>query len=188
MLQKHFSQFDNPCSINFGNQYWWCRRKHITSLTAIVISDHICLQSIFIFWKKECLFFDDLFRIKQGSGEVTCILIIENRCPTDLAVLSCSPAWGEIFSTVNGVSLHTVFHYHPSIVLMWLKYCWKGRKIANHPSIGNRCNKMVYEENFLHQQSLISHQDLWPTGMKRKSSYKVKQTGYTSPLDLTIIF
>ena len=36
---------------------------------------------------------------------------------------------------VNGV-LHTVFHYHPPIVLIWLKYCWKGRKIGIiHPSI-----------------------------------------------------
>ena len=43
---------------------------------------------------------------------------------------------GEIFSTVNGVPLHTAFHYHPNIVLIWLKYCWKGRKIAaSHPSI-----------------------------------------------------
>ena len=29
------------------------------------------------------------------------------RCPTDLAVPSSSPARGEIFSTVNGVPLHT---------------------------------------------------------------------------------
>ena len=28
---------------------------------------------------------------------------------------------GEIFSTVNGVPLHTAFHYHPNIVLIWLK-------------------------------------------------------------------
>ena len=42
---------------------------------------------------------------------------------------------GEIYSTVNGVPLHTAFHYHPNIVLIWLKYCWKGRKIASHPSI-----------------------------------------------------
>ena len=57
------------------------------------------------------------------------------RWPTDLAVPSSIPARGEIFSTVNGVPLHTAFHYHPSIVLIWLKYCWKGRKITNHPSI-----------------------------------------------------
>ena len=38
--------------------------------------------------------------------------------PTDLGVPSLSPARGEIFSTVNEVSLHTAFHYHLSIVLI----------------------------------------------------------------------
>ena len=59
------------------------------------------------------------------------------RWPTDLAdrvrssleVKSSQP-------TVNGVPLHTAFHYHLNIVLIWLKYCWKGRKIASHSSIG----------------------------------------------------
>ena len=36
---------------------------------------------------------------------------------------------------VNGVPLHTAFNYHLPIVLIWLKYCWKGGKIASHPSI-----------------------------------------------------
>ena len=40
------------------------------------------------------------------------------RWPTDLAVPSSIPARGEIFSTLNGVPLHTAFHYHPSIVLI----------------------------------------------------------------------
>ena len=31
--------------------------------------------------------------------------------PVDLAVSSSSPARGGIFTTVNGVLLHTVFHY-----------------------------------------------------------------------------
>ena len=57
------------------------------------------------------------------------------RWPTDLAVPGSILARGEIFPTVNGVSLHTAFHYHPPIVLIWLKHCWKGRKIASHPSI-----------------------------------------------------
>ena len=38
--------------------------------------------------------------------------------PTDLEVPSTSPTRGEIFSTVNGIPLHTAFHYHPSIVLI----------------------------------------------------------------------
>ena len=57
------------------------------------------------------------------------------RWPTDLAGVSLSPARGEIFSTVDLVLLHTAFHYQPLIVLIWLKYWWKGRKIARHPSI-----------------------------------------------------
>ena len=40
------------------------------------------------------------------------------RWPTDLAVPSSSPARGEIFSTVNGIPLHTAFHYHSPIVLI----------------------------------------------------------------------
>ena len=51
--------------------------------------------------------------------------------PTDLAVPGWSPAPGEIFSSAVGVSLHTAFHYHPPIVLIWLKYCWKGHKISS---------------------------------------------------------
>ena len=54
---------------------------------------------------------------------------------TDLAVPSSSPARGDIFSTVNGVPLHTAFNYQSLIVLIWLKYCWKGRKITTHASI-----------------------------------------------------
>ena len=40
------------------------------------------------------------------------------RWPADLAVPSSIPARGEIFSTVNGVQLHTAFHYHLPIVLI----------------------------------------------------------------------
>ena len=58
-----------------------------------------------------------------------------NGWPTDLAVASLGPARGEICSTVNGVPLHTAFQYHPPIVLIWLKYCWKERKFANYPPI-----------------------------------------------------
>ena len=35
------------------------------------------------------------------------------RWPSDLALPGSSPTRGEI-STVNGVSLHTAFHYHPA--------------------------------------------------------------------------
>ena len=72
--------------------------------------------------------FDKLFSGAPVAQWVMC-------WPTDLAIPSSSPARGEIFSTVNEVSVHIAFHYHPRIVLIWLKYCWKGRKIASHPSI-----------------------------------------------------
>ena len=40
------------------------------------------------------------------------------RWPTDLAVPSSSHARGEIYLTQNEVPLHTVFRYHPFIVLV----------------------------------------------------------------------
>ena len=48
-------------------------------------------------------------------------------------MLGAPVAEGEIFSTVKRVLLNTAFHYHPPIVLIWLKYCWKGRKITTRP-------------------------------------------------------
>ena len=60
------------------------------------------------------------------------------RWPTDLAVPSWSLARGEIFSTVNGVTLHTAFQNYPPIVLIWLKYCWKDVKSrVIHPFMGS---------------------------------------------------
>ena len=56
------------------------------------------------------------------------------RWPADLDVSGLSLEAG-IFSIVNGVPLHTAFHYHPPNVLIWMKYCLNGRKIASHPSI-----------------------------------------------------
>ena len=40
------------------------------------------------------------------------------RWPADLAVPSSSPARGEIFSTVNEVTLHTTFHSQSLIILI----------------------------------------------------------------------
>ena len=40
------------------------------------------------------------------------------RWSADLAVPNSIPARGRIFSTVNGVPLHTAFHYQPLIVLI----------------------------------------------------------------------
>ena len=43
----------------------------------------------------------------------------------------------EIFSIVNEAPLHIAFNYYPPNVLIWLKYCWKGRTciIKNYQSI-----------------------------------------------------
>ena len=45
------------------------------------------------------------------------------RWPTDLAVPGSSPVRGEIFSAVNGVPLHTAFHYsdRPDMTVKLLK-------------------------------------------------------------------
>ena len=40
------------------------------------------------------------------------------RWSTDLAVPKSTTTRGEIFLTVNGVPLHTAFHYQPLIVLI----------------------------------------------------------------------
>ena len=40
-----------------------------------------------------------------------------------------------IGNKLMGILVHTAFLYHLPIVLIWLKYCWKGYKIASHPSI-----------------------------------------------------
>ena len=43
----------------------------------------------------------------------------------------------EIFPTVNGLYwTDRTFPYHPSIILIRLKRCRKGRRIASHSSIG----------------------------------------------------
>ena len=45
------------------------------------------------------------------------------------------PLEAKFFPNLNGASLHTSFHVHPSLVSKWLKYCWKGRKTLTHPSV-----------------------------------------------------
>ena len=49
-------------------------------------------------------------RLRQGAPVAQWL----KRWPTDLAV----PTRDEIFSTVNGVPLHTAFHFQPLIVLI----------------------------------------------------------------------
>ena len=85
------------------------------------------------------------------------------RWPTDLAVPSWIPARGKIFSTVNGVPLHTSFHYHLPVVLIWLKYCWKGRSTYSmgfgcpHPGMGERWNQKKLASQISLQWRGMSH-------------------------------
>ena len=71
----------------------------------------------------------DLMQIEIKSNTVVNLLSV-----VKISVLGSSSSQGEIFSTVNRFSLHTAFCYNLPIVLIWLKYYWKGRKIASHPS------------------------------------------------------
>ena len=43
--------------------------------------------------------------------------------------------------------MHIAFHYHLTIVLILLKYCCKGRKIASHPPISADTFE-GFEDNF----------------------------------------
>ena len=70
------------------------------------------------------------------------------------------PLLAEIVSAVNGISLHTTFHYHLPIVLIWLKYCWTGRKIASQPSINSL-------QKFTKTRDNISYKQVYSYGGKR---------------------
>ena len=52
------------------------------------------------------------------------------RWPTDLAVRVRS-----LLEAKSSRPLHTALHYYPPIVLIWMEYSGKGRKIASHLSI-----------------------------------------------------
>ena len=41
------------------------------------------------------------------------------------------PLEERFFPNIDGTSLHRAIHVRPSIVPIWLKYSWKGRKIPN---------------------------------------------------------
>ena len=52
------------------------------------------------------------------------------------------------FWNLNDASLHRALHVHPSIVLIWLKYCWKGWKAPNHQ---NQNCILVVRTTIIHQ-------------------------------------
>ena len=47
----------------------------------------------------------------------------------DQEVSGSNPAGGRSQLWLYGASLHRAFHYHPSVISIWLKWCWKGCKI-----------------------------------------------------------
>ena len=67
---------------------------------------------IYTSWHRVCPCFSNGIPV-QGATVAQWV----NRWNTDLTVLASSLARDEIFSTVNGVPLHTAFHYHPPIIL-----------------------------------------------------------------------
>ena len=54
------------------------------------------------------------------AQEIDILGLFEPKYAEFLDIFILQPARGEIFSTVNGVPLHTAFHYHPPIVLILL--------------------------------------------------------------------
>ena len=64
------------------------------------------------------------------------------------------------FSIVNGAPLHTAFHYQHPIVLIWLKYCWKRRKIASNPSTHTCVFSMHYLDSslWIHMRNCTARQ------------------------------
>ena len=96
-----------------------------------LVSSIIHLPSAWDFWSASET--DDRFCLSQllhlkstVSPFLLKFLLVRNpgsskwvkRQPTDLAVGSSSPTQGKIFSTLNGVPLHTAFHYQPVIIMI----------------------------------------------------------------------
>ena len=117
------------------------------------LSDHLsilkkalrCDYREYITWTAINICFSSLLVLKSDSNSIWALLIFTLYEEPGSSVgkaqtywssgPSSIPARGEIFSTVNGVPLHTAVYYQPFIVLIWLNYCLKRRKIACHPPI-----------------------------------------------------
>ena len=64
-----------------------------------------------------------------GAAVAQCV-----KCwPADLAVPEFEPLWRWNLLIRKWGCIAQTFHYHLPIILVWLKYCWNGCKIANHP-------------------------------------------------------
>ena len=60
---------------------------------------------------------------------------------SDHGVSGSNPADGEILSEAKR---HRAFHVYPSIVLIWLKYGWKGLKTSIHRPDFLLCLKVAW--------------------------------------------
>ena len=54
------------------------------------------------------------------------------------------PLEARFLPNLSGASLHRAFHVHPSIVSIWLKFCWKGRKTSNQ-SFSTRSTRPLFD-------------------------------------------
>ena len=74
-------------------------------------------------------------------------------------VADSNPAGGEILPEPKRTSLHRAFHVHPSIVLKWLKYCWRDVKTLTRLSF---ISSFFFLSNFQYW-NFSSHvsQELW---------------------------
>ena len=75
----------------------------------------------------------------------------------DLAVPSSSLSQGEIFLTVNSIPLHTTFHNHPPIVLIWLLKRTQNCKSVIHPSITHMNSCKEFQNFWLLNKSNCIH-------------------------------
>ena len=124
-------------------RYWWCDLDGLNTFLFLPTQGatyEIWLQLAYWLLRK-CL--------KLSKSKELRSLWVKH-WPTDLAVPS-----SKIFSAINWVPLHTAFHIHSLIVLIWLKYCWKGCKIANHPSIKGQTITLTFSTH----NSSSTHQD-----------------------------
>ena len=87
----------------------------ITTKTIIIIIRNKFIQSCSgpLYYLSILLFIQSVSSVRLSVGVPVAL-----RWPTGLAIPGPTPARGEIFSVVNGVQLHTAFHYHPPIFLI----------------------------------------------------------------------
>ena len=100
----------------------------------------------FSWWFSLLRYFNGVLDTQGSSGVGAPVAQRVKRWPTDLAVVSSSSARGEIFSTVDGVPLHTAFHYQGS----WVRYpVWQHTFVS--PSAFSRRAVVSYWRKYVHE-------------------------------------